>query len=66
MNVRIPKFGTLIGLIKTSDEFEDGPSRTPLRALKTLTSKNLVNTINLQGLNTFNIWNADWSHEDLG
>ena len=50
MKVRIPKFGTLIGLIKTSDEFEDGPSRTPLRALKTLTSKNLVNTINLQGL----------------
>ena len=29
MKVRIPKFGTLIGLIKTSDEFEDGPSETP-------------------------------------
>jgi len=47
VNVKIPKFGRLIGLIKTSDVFEDGPSRTLLRALKTLTSKNLVNTINL-------------------
>ena len=51
MKVRIPKFKTLIGLIKTSDEFEDGPSGTPLRALKTLTSKKLVNTITLQGVN---------------
>ena len=29
-----------IGLMKTLNEFEDGPSGTPLRPLKTLTSKN--------------------------
>ena len=38
-------FEMLIDYIKTSDEFEDEPSGTTLRALKTLTSKNLVNTI---------------------
>ena len=47
MKVRIPKFRSLIGVIKPANEFEDGPSGTPLRALKTLTSKKLVNTITL-------------------
>jgi len=47
MKVRISKFGMLIGLMKTMDEFEDWPSGRPLRALKTLTSKKLVNTITL-------------------
>ena len=47
VRVIISKFGMLIGLIKTSDEFEDEPSGTSLRALKTLTSKKLVNTITL-------------------
>jgi len=37
----------LIGLMNTLDEFEDGPLGTLLRALKTLTSKKLVNTITL-------------------
>ena len=41
----------LIGLMKNLDKFNDGPSVTPLRALKTLTSKKLVNTITLQGVN---------------
>jgi len=40
----------LIGLMKTLDEFENGRSGTPLRAIKTLTSKKLVNTITLQGI----------------
>ena len=40
----------VIGVIKTSDEFEDKHSGTPLRALKTLTFKKPVNTITLQGL----------------
>jgi len=31
--------------MKTLDEFINGPSWTPLRALKTLTIKKLVNTI---------------------
>jgi len=43
-------YGMLIGLMKTMDEFKDWPSGRPLRALKTLTSKKLVNTITLQGL----------------
>ena len=47
MKVRISKFGMLIGLMKTMDEFEDWHSGRPLRALKTLTSKKLVNTITL-------------------
>ena len=50
MKVTIAKFGMLICLIKTFDEFKDRQGGTPLRALKTLTSKKLVNTINLQGL----------------
>jgi len=37
MKVTIAKFGMLICLIKTLDEFEDGPSETSLRALKTIT-----------------------------
>jgi len=37
----------LIGLMMILDEFEDWPSGRPLRALKTLTSKKLVNTITL-------------------
>ena len=41
-------YGMLIGLMKTLDEFKNGPSGTPLRALKTLTSKNLLNTITLK------------------
>jgi len=34
----------LFGLMKTLDKFKDGLSITPLRALKTLTSKKLVKT----------------------
>jgi len=45
MKVRIAKFGMLIGLIMISDEFEGEHSGTLLRALKTLTSKKLVNTV---------------------
>jgi len=40
----------LIGLMKTLDEFENGPSWTPLRALKNFTLKKLVHTITLQGI----------------
>ena len=40
----------VIGDIKTSDEFEDMHSGTPLRALKTFTFKMPVNTITLKGL----------------
>jgi len=47
MKVTIANFEMLIGLIKTSDEFKDEHSGIPLRALKTLTSKKLVNTITL-------------------
>ena len=35
----------LIGLMKILDEFEDGLSGTPLKALRALTPKELVNTI---------------------
>ena len=38
MKVKIANFGMLIGLIKTSDEFQEEHSGTLLRALKTLTS----------------------------
>jgi len=42
-------FRMLITLMKASDEFEDGPSGTTKRGLKThtCTSKKLVNTITL-------------------
>jgi len=43
-------YGTQIGLMNTSDEFEDERSGTSLRAFKTPTLKKLVNTIILQGL----------------
>jgi len=39
MNINISIFKMLIFLMKTSEEFKDGPSGTTLRALKTLTSK---------------------------
>ena len=42
MNINILIFRMLLTLIKTSDEFQDGPSGTTLRALKNLTSKKLV------------------------
>jgi len=47
MKVRISKFGKLIGLIRTLDEFKDGPSVTSLRVreLKTLSLIKLLNTI---------------------
>ena len=45
LNVTISKCGMLIGLVKILDEFDDEDSGTPLRALKTLTLNNLVNTI---------------------
>ena len=45
MKLRILLFGTLIGIIKTLDEFEDECSKTYSRALKILTLKKLVSTI---------------------
>jgi len=36
MKLSIGKFGMLICLNKTLDEFEDGPSETSQRAIKTL------------------------------
>lgn len=44
---KISKFRKLIGLIKTLDEFKDGPSVTSLRVreLKTLSLIKLLNTI---------------------
>ena len=49
MKVKIANFKMLIGLIKTSNEFKDEHSGTPLGALKTLNSKKLMSTITLQG-----------------
>ena len=37
MKVSIGKFGMLIFLNMTLDEFEDGPSKTSQRAIETLT-----------------------------
>ena len=45
MKVIISYLGILFDLIKTLDEFDDEGSGTPVRALKTLTLKNLVKTI---------------------
>ena len=45
MKVSISVYTTLIGLMKTLDEFEDEGSGTSLRALKTLTLIKRVNTI---------------------
>jgi len=49
MKVRLSKFRMLISLNKTLDQFEDEPSETSLRALKTFTFKKPVNIITLQG-----------------
>ena len=37
IKVTLSIYGMLISLMKTLDEFEDGPSGTPLRALKNTT-----------------------------
>jgi len=50
MKVRTSKFRMLNSLNKTLDQFEDEPSETFLRALKTFTLKKPVNIITLQGL----------------
>ena len=50
IEVTLSVYGMMIGFMKTFDEFENGPSETPISALKTLTSKKLVNTITLQGI----------------
>jgi len=49
MKIKILKFVTVIGLIKTSNEFKDECPETSLKVLKTLTSKKLVNKITVQG-----------------